>query len=236
MKRICLCDWDGTLRPGFILEDWLGHLSLEKTVGSEFAIECRQKIAEYQKGVLPYEKLVIEAGNIYASALNGIDEHKVKLCAERFVLKDRSNLFAFTEPLLAFLRRNKIETIVVSGGPVEVLKAYGRILPISRIYALRLRISKSRHYTADVLENHGVLMEKERIARSFTSKCNDVFLALGNAPTDQPLFAFAKHALLLQTEDTPHAVCGTTQIKPESLLKHVMALLGQKGESDDFTV
>jgi HAD superfamily phosphoserine phosphatase-like hydrolase len=236
MQRLCLSDWDGTLRPGFILEDWLEHLSSEGIVGFDFADACRQRIAKYQKGMLPYHDLVIEAASIYASAVKAVDQHKVNCSAERFILKDRLNLFAYTEPLLVLFRKKSIETIVVSGGPTEVLEAYGRMLGFSRIYALRLTISDSGRYTGDVQENHGILEEKDRVVRSLKSESKEVFLALGNAPADQPLFVFAKHAFLIQTEGVHYTAPGTTQVNPQSLLTHVMALLGQKGGSDGFTV
>lgn len=72
MQRFCLSDWDGTLRPGFILDDWLEHLTSEGIVRIDFATACKNLIAEFHKGLLPYHELVVEAANVYAAALKAI--------------------------------------------------------------------------------------------------------------------------------------------------------------------
>lgn len=228
MQRFCLSDWDGTLRPGFILDDWLEHLATEGIVGIDFAAACNHLIAEFHKGLLPYNDLVLEAASVYASALKAVSQHEITLSAQRFVYADRSNLFPFTETLLALLQRNNIDTIVVSGGPVEVLEAYCHILPISSVYALRLKIGDSGHYTGEVLENHGLLQEKHRVVQSLKSQRKEVFLALGNAPTDQPLFASTKHAFLLQTEGLHYTEPGITEVTVSSFLPLVKSLLLRK--------
>lgn len=229
MRRLCLSDWDGTLRPGFILKDWLDHLSSEGIVQVEFAIACRQRIIQYQKGELPYNDLVVAAADMYASALKDASHNEVMLSAQRFVLKDTSNLFPFTQPLLTLLQRNNINTIIISGAPAEVFDAYRRILPFLHFYALKLRLNNSGNYTGDVVENHGIRQEKERVVNYFKSPSDDIFLALGNAPTDEPLFESARHAFLLQTDDMHDFVGRTTKVNPDSLLAHVSDLLTQQG-------
>jgi phosphoserine phosphatase len=202
-KKICLADWDGTLRAGYTVLDWLIHLSDLNITDKEYVQKFNGLLHSYRKGLIRYDALVSDAGSLYAAAISGKKTELITRAAAGFVRKDQKNLFPFCIPLLNYLRHKEIEVVVISGAPFEILAAYSEIMPISKIYGLRVKIDGDGYYSNQMKENYGVISSKLKAARSFSNNGHEIVLALGDSVSDKPLFASSSIGIYVLKKSEP---------------------------------
>lgn len=89
IRKICLADWDGTLRRGYTNLDWLKYLNQQGLIPETHILAFQESLGLHQKGILDYKSLVIEAANIYASAIQGQNTNEIATKAADFVSQDR---------------------------------------------------------------------------------------------------------------------------------------------------
>src|SRR5207253_1331513 len=98
--RACVTDWDGTLRPGFMVADWLSFLSKELGVAASYHKQFLRLSKDYRSGKIRYEKFASEAVATYGQAIHGIKCTDIDAASEAFAKDDVRNLFPFTVDLL----------------------------------------------------------------------------------------------------------------------------------------
>jgi phosphoserine phosphatase len=224
---VCLADWDGTLRPGYTVQDWLPFLANKFQIGPDHEEALNKVFLSYRNGTITYEQLVGEAAIVHARALAGLSITSVANAAAEFVAGDRK-LFAYTRKWFDTLRNHNISVIIVSGAPYEVLNAYAALLDLSQVFALRICRDNNACYTSGVEINYGCYDDKSVIANKVAGEA-DILLALGNSFSDSPLFAVAQKGFFIVDEATKVDALKQDQsirslnvqcMTPEQMLEH----------------
>lgn len=199
-SNLALLDWDGTLRKGYVLFDWVGHLVSKEIVAKEAHSQLTSLLFEYQNSKLSYRDLVINTANIYSVALRGTQEQLVSSLASDFVQHDRKHLFEFTIPLLSHLQARNISICIISGAPQSILVKYANLLPIDAVFGLSLETDARGIYTGAILENHGLYETKQKVTENLTKNHQHVVLAIGNSKSDLPLLQAASNSFMIEPE------------------------------------
>lgn len=189
--RVCVADWDGTFRHGFLTAAWVDYLVARGLFPSASQAALRHTLASYEAGSLSYATLVTDTASIYANGLKGVLSSSLQQVAQEFVGDDRHQLFPFVPVLLRFLCKRGVTTHIVSGSPEEPLRAYARLLPLSSIAGLTLAVDTRGRHTGTVTCNHGLAHSKAAAVRRLKDSRAQVVLAIGNSIADMPLFEAA---------------------------------------------
>lgn len=188
VNRAALLDWDGTLREGFTIFAWADRLAEEGLLTPGAVGELRELREAYEAGALPHNELAARTARVLAAALRGGSTEPVERTARSFVDADLRLLFPWTRTLLQELGRRHVAAIVISGAPIEVLRAYAERLELSAVYGLRFEVRAGR-YSGELLDNPGVEDEKLKVVEAVRAHFGDrIVLAVGNSESDRPLF------------------------------------------------
>lgn len=195
-KRACLTSWDGTLRNGYALHDWLLYLYVNSTIDSFGYADFSFHSQRYKEGEIPYELLLYESYKIQSQCLKGQEFNKIAAETEAFINGDmNSSLFDFTLDLLKLLNHKDIDIIVVSGGPSLPLKSYNNFVPFRHVCATEIKVSNTGFFTGSILSKFGSSFEKLCVADKL-QEIYDIVLAFGANCTDFPMLRYAEHAFL----------------------------------------
>lgn len=195
--KLSLLDWDGTLRPGYTTIDWMHFLHHHSIVDVAHILELSQIETAFREGKADYETFIQRSANIYANAIAGTPRRDVVPLAHQFVRMDETNLFSFCKPLLMRLRSANVDTIVISGAPIEPLLAYADRLPITTLLGVEIAISYNNVYTNTIKTNYGLLESKTRAVQELVKDKPTVVLAIGNSINDLPLLSVAKQRIFV---------------------------------------
>lgn len=186
--RICLADWDGTLRRGYTAQDWLRFLSQSGVTDSYYSDLFDKALQDYSHSKFGYATLVESCCEIYTAALNGASLDEITKKSFEFQSILEIGLFSFTRNLLTALWKAKYEVIVISGAPEEPLLPFFRAFSSFRFFGLKLEINEHGFYTGRTLENNGLRASKKTIVANILPHGANAVLALGNSESDFPLF------------------------------------------------
>jgi HAD superfamily phosphoserine phosphatase-like hydrolase len=194
--RVVLFDWDGTVVPDFTILPWVARLSEEGLVRYGTTDRIRKTFECYYKGRKSYEDLCRDTASIYARGIAGFHSADLSMAAEQFVRSQQSNLYPYAPALFRRLDKLDIRTIVVSGAPICVLQAFAKKHPIHEMFGLEIAIDGSGYFVPRIMQNGGLIAEKERFVRALASECR-VIMAFGNSLSDTPLFSVAEHGIVI---------------------------------------
>ena len=218
-RKLCLLDWDGTLRKGYTTLDWLMFLHQQNIVEKSHIQELRLLDAAFQEEKIKYEEFVRDVADIYARAINGKQKSEIAVLADQFVKIDEANLFSFCKPLLHRLRLFHVNVVVISGAPIEPLLAYSKTLAFNRVFGVEVSTSDDGVYTNSVKANYGLLASKIQSVQDVVTADTTVLLAIGNSINDLPLLSVAKQGLfILENDQTPPIQF----VHPEYLLESIL--------------
>jgi len=190
-ERIALVDWDGTIRKDFTIKPWVRHLMHARLLSSKVNDQLERLFLSYYENMISHDDLARLSATVYAHSLSGRSRRLIARHAHRFLISDPNQLFGFSMKLLSTLREQGIAVIVISGAPMEILQLYRRSLGVEAVHGLDIE-SKNGLYTGNVLRNPGILMEKEEVVQQILGQYNArVVMAMGNSPSDSPLFQAA---------------------------------------------
>lgn len=196
-QEISLLDWDGTLRKGYTLFDWVNYLTNKKLLDNLVFNSLEKSLNEFQSGLLTYTDLVLNTADIYAKSVAGIDESDLAIEAEIFTLND-SKLFPFVDNMMSFLHSKKIDIIVISGAPTLVLNAFSSQLKIDKVFGLDLEKTDNRIYNGNILNNHGLFDSKKKLVDKFITEGRKIILGIGNSKSDIPLLEHARKSFIIE--------------------------------------
>jgi phosphoserine phosphatase len=222
----CLFDWDGTLRKGFLLYDWARFLERELDLDPGVFSALFELRASFENGQVSYDDLVAQSGYRYAAALNKLGDFNLSALEAKFVRSDWESLFTFTAPLLTELHNYGHQLVVISGAPQRLLAEFVKYLPIDKVFGLELSRSKSADAMWEVSQNAGLLHEKRRVVEQIRQGNKYIYLAVGNADTDLPLFEHADHSFLLEDEEESR-MTDVRRVKSNDLLREVRGVHAQ---------
>jgi phosphoserine phosphatase len=219
-RTVALMDWDNTLRRGFTIVDWARFLTDRNLFNPTVFDDLAATAQNYAKGIISYRQLSDQAPSLYAKGLSGHNALEVRKVASTFVDRDRRSLFGFTEPLHEFLHRRNIELVVISGAPIEVLDAFGKILGWSRVYGVTVDTAEGC-YLPTLLENPAGVAAKRSIVREVVYG-SDTLLALGDSESDVPLLDVAACKVVVDNDgviaDGPDVLRVKSTVDPLQLI------------------
>src|SRR5438093_283841 len=97
---IALLDWDGTLRQGYTLQDWIKFLNREGEIAASALAKFNRIFQKYFEGLITHDQLAESTASLYACALRGQDLRRLNLKAEQFITTDRTKHFWYTRTLI----------------------------------------------------------------------------------------------------------------------------------------
>ena len=218
IKKLALLDWDGTLRSGFTIKSWIAFLVKEKLFDSSVEDSLLNLFNDYLYNKLTHDELSQSTAEIYASALKGFKERDISLAATRFLYEDKNLLNSFSLPLFSFLKKYEISIAIISGAPIEVIRAYKTMFNFDEIFALECEIEDGI-YSGNIKVNAGDSKEKNKVITSiaFTNKYNFYF-SMGNSSSDIPLLMASPIKAIVNNKDLVSYIQSNSQIDTKQIL------------------
>lgn len=199
-EDLCLCDWDETLRKGFMLREWVPFLIREMNLSAYFGDEFDRIFDDFLAKRIDYETLVNDAATSYASIVAGLSRTDVVRVAEQFASNDAS-IFPFVKHLIIHLSEIGAAAVIVSGSPFEVIHVFAKRLGIQHVFALQADFDEKNIFTGKVRENFGNAAEKAGcVAR--LARAHRIIAAFGDSSADIPLLRAAESRFLVCQSDT----------------------------------
>ena len=204
MTSVCLLDWDGTLREGYVIVQWTHYLADEGVIPKCFAeaVDDCFKCKNYEQ----MAKCVVET---YASSQKDLPVAEVASLAVAFA-ELNPDVFAFAAPLIEHLRGMEIEPIVITGSPIIVVKHLAEKIGICRCYGLELEADRSGVFVGSCAFNLAIESSKRMLVKQLEPEFRDVRLALGNSSSDSPLLEVARCGYFIT--DNPGAASVAPQL------------------------
>jgi phosphoserine phosphatase len=202
VTRLALLDWDGTFRRGFTVRDWVAFLVRHKCISVATENRLAGIFARYAAGRMTHDALADGTARCVARALRGKTIAAIAEATDAFARRDQRNLFHFSLAAFRYFKRHAFEVALVSGAPCEVLLRYAPYLPSDvQVFGLQYETKQGR-YTGAVRRNPGVASVKDKIVRRLTSggPARNFVVAMGNSPSDTPLFRTADFAVVVDGE------------------------------------
>ena len=238
---ICLLDWDGTLRPYYILFDWVKYLEERKIIKEgvlkelNSCLDCYKQAKNSNKPEKEiYNQLVEETARTYGYSIQGLKEEILVKHSFKFIEGDQKRLYPFAKMMLDHLHLKNIEVVIISGAPISLLERYSDILGFDKIYGLEYEINSIGEYTGKIIQNYGLYEKKEEVANLIFSESNQILFAIGNAYSDKPLFKYAKYGYLIKnTSDISNKEIGSIseqnvkRISPQHIFYEVKSKLDE---------
>jgi phosphoserine phosphatase len=191
-NSVALLDWDGTIRDGFTIMDWVGFLLRRKLVTLDILCRLKDAFSARAHGKISHDELAFRAAAIYADSLSGSHCECISKEAMQFIDQDRCKILPLSLEIIRYFQAQKLQVVVVSGAPHEVISCYRKLYGLSEIHGLQLE-TKSGIYTGNIVENPGISAGKrEVVSEMLAAKTGSIVVAMGNSDSDMPLFDAAK--------------------------------------------
>ena len=197
--RVALLDWDGSLHRGLTLRSWTHYLRERDLLPEASAAAIEERFLAYDEGDLPYRRLATETPELYARGLEGVPRAELRAHARTyFAEQDGGALFPFARALLESLVERGIETLVISGSPVETLSLHRERLPIRRHWGITVAV-RDGLYTGELELNPAEQSAKERIISAAVEGAR-VVLAVGDSEADLPMLEMAQARIVVDND------------------------------------
>jgi phosphoserine phosphatase len=220
-QRVCLTSWDGTLRQGYTLRDWLLYLYMNSKISHFGHADVSFHAQRYNEGEITYESFLQESYDIHSQCLIGKFYNEIASGTEDFVNKNLyPSLSDFSYDLLTQVKQKDIEIIVIYGGPSLPLK-FQTVFPLHMIYATEIEVSNTGVFTGRILSKYGHYLDKVDIIKKL-NEAYDIVLAFGNSLADMPMLQHADHSFIKLNSTSPYFTSITSQpnireLTPETL-------------------
>jgi phosphoserine phosphatase len=212
--RVALLDWDNSLHRGLTLRNWTHYLGERDLLPRAVVDGIEERYSAYDQGELPYRRLAIETPELYARGLEGVRQAELQVHARSYVEQDTRNLFSFSRVLLEVLVERQIETLIISGSPIETLAIHQERLPISGLWGIVAAVRHGR-YTGELELNPAEQTAKEDII-STAVKGARVMVAIGDSEADIPMLEVAEARIVVDNDDLFGDDEATLHLSPDS--------------------
>lgn len=231
MKQYALFDWDGTLRAGYTLFEWIDFLREKREILSEEMLECHDRLLrEYREGKISHDVLASESCRNYEKGILGLDIDLYSRLKDEYSLYDRTRQFPFVPRLFQWLKEKRIAPVIITGAPLDMIGLYFKNYGIKEAYGHRLE-QKDGIFTGKALENYGFHKERMTDECRLRFGCGPV-LAAGDSESDIPLLKEAAIALIVGgkkelLKKIPHGILVNPQEDGEELIKYLEQRIGE---------
>lgn len=190
-RRVAVLDWDNSLHLGFTMGPWMHALARdphERATADRFDAA----LADYEAGRMPYDAFALLAEELYTALMDGRWAADVEAVAERLVPVDP--LRPGTPELIAALLASGIDPILISGAPIEVLRAHAHALGIAPgdVTGWTLERDGDRYVGRLAGGNTARGGSKAQIVAALVAAGADVVLGVGDSSADAPLVDAAR--------------------------------------------
>ena len=189
--RIALLDWDNSLHLGFTMGPWM-HALARDAAETLTADRFDGALADYEAGDLAYDAFALLAEELYTALMDGRPVADVEAVADRLVPVDP--LRPGTPELISALLASGIRPILVSGAPIEVLRAHAAALGIapSDVTGWTLDRDRDRYLGRLASGNTARGGSKGRIVAAHQAAGAEILLGVGDSDADRPLVDAAR--------------------------------------------
>ena len=189
--RIALLDWDNSLHLGFTMGPWMHQLARD-AAETLTADRFDRALADYEAGSLAYDTFALLAEQLYTVLMDGRHAADVEAVAAHLVPIDP--LRPGTPELIAALLALDIRPILVSGAPIEVLRAHAAALGIAPgdVTGWTLDRDGDRYLGRLASGNTARGGSKAQIVAAHVAAGAEVVLGLGDSDADRPLVDAAR--------------------------------------------
>jgi phosphoserine phosphatase len=190
-RRVAVLDWDNSLHLGFTMGPWMHALARD---AAETAVADRfdRALADYEAGQMAYDAFALLAEEFYTGLMDGRLVADVEAVAEGLVLVDP--LRPGTPELLAALHATGIHPVLISGAPIEVLRAHAAAHGIAPddVTGWTLERDGDRYVGHLAGGNTARGGSKAQIVAGLVAHGAEVVLGVGDSPADAPLVEAAR--------------------------------------------
>lgn len=212
--RVALLDWDNSLHRGLTLRSWTHYLSERDVLPRKIADAIEERYVAYEEGHFPYRRLALETPELYARGLEGVSETELQGHARSYGEADTRALFAFSRPLLESLVDRGIETVVISGSPIETLAVHQERLPLRTLWGITVSV-RDGSYTGELECNPAEQTAKDRIISTALEHAT-VVLAIGDSEADLPMLEMAETRIVVNNDSLFEDDQATLHLSPDS--------------------
>jgi phosphoserine phosphatase len=219
-----LLDWDGTLRPGFLIMDWAEYLAHHGEIDPGVLDGMRNTVAMLSSGQIDYAESAAQIPVLYGRAVRGREEARHRALARSYVEADE-----FTGPITPAGRRllafagglQGARGVVISGGPVAVLERFVQNFGIADVRATVPTVS-SGVFTGEIVDNFATVAGKTAAVQAVAA-AHHILLAAGDSESDLPILRAAHHRVTFGRHlaelwrDDPHTLALDDGLGPGQL-------------------
>ncbi len=219
---LCICDWDGTLRPGFLIVDWVLYLSKKLSVPSVRHHQLLTFVERYRANEISYESFANAAIEVYAKVLSGLNCQDVRELSDAFVIEDSRNLFPSSRPLLTAIKERGYKIVVISGAPLIPLLSYSKLLRIDHTFAVDAACNQNGFFEDRIIKNYALPQNKQRIINELISRGFEIAMAFGDSASDKPLLDAAKYPFFVGAESRGINSQNYWNVTPDTIISTVV--------------
>lgn len=149
MRKIAICDFDGTLSRGYISMEFLEFIKNREKFSKEFYDEQMEFLRQYKSGELSYDDWCYEWGIAWGRGLEGQKENEIAQHAAEFLKNFKKNIYDSSYEIIGRLKKRDYQVICLSVGASEVIGLAAKELGMDETIATRLEI-KGGFYTGRI--------------------------------------------------------------------------------------
>ena len=165
---------------------------------ADAADAIEERFAAHEDGDFPYQRLTVETPDLYARGLEGVAPATLRAHARAYVEEDSRALFPYARLLLESLVYRDIDTVVISGSPIETLAVHQERLPIRELWGITLEERDGR-FTGELALNPAEQTAKDRIVSTALEQAS-VVLAIGDSEADLPMLEAAHTRIVIDND------------------------------------
>jgi phosphoserine phosphatase len=200
-------DWDGTLRNGWTIEDWLDVVAKVLRDASHHRDAFADGAKRYRAGSMTHDDLVALGQRLYLDTLalmNHVERDEIEAEA---ALRGRSALRPFSEHLVRQLRFLDVRCFVITGAPQSVVRDTARSVGLRSLDGL-IAIEGCAGWR--IVQNPGFRDQKRRLVKQLAEE-HRIVAAFGDADSDWPLWDEADIPVIVS--DEPIVAEGLVQLR-----------------------
>ena len=238
MPRVVLLDWDNTLWPGFTVLEFSTLLVTRGLIDESVPADLeaahdayRKKAATNEDVGAAYDGFAVTAEEIYLGGLRQPGVAQLEQAGEDFAALH--DVYSSTPRLVEAIRAHGWLPVVISGAPIEPVRARARRMGIESIFAWQLLASNGTAMRGLLFGNTARRLVKERLIQLLREQAT-IVAGFGDADADEPLLEAALLGVMLDPPAPPNSEKRPPTIKHLAPRRDGSAAEALRTEIDQF--